>query len=206
MHLAATGDPDLCRGRRTGPSPGSSRTGWGELPGVLAGVPSKGIRKLTGIESASRAARANSASTSCSSVSRSPAIRPEQGDSPADLALPMVSTRSSYVWVETTWSWWDSAVLMLWLWRRPRPAQPLALAVLEQPRQAQTSTSGCLLLSARVSSVTCRCRGPTVRVPRRPGTRLAPPRRPAPACSRVWSAESQEHFRIGAVDPSAWLQ
>ena len=59
------------------------------------GVPSKGIRKFTGIESESRSRSANSASTSCSSVSPSPAIRPLHGDSPAVFAFSTVSTRSA---------------------------------------------------------------------------------------------------------------
>ena len=59
-----------------------------------SGVPSKGIRKFTGIESESTSRRASTASTSCSSLSPMPTISPEQGDRPALRAESTVSTRS----------------------------------------------------------------------------------------------------------------
>jgi len=60
-----------------------------------SGVPSNGIRKLTGIESLPISRSAKIASISSSSDSPIPTIRPEHGDSPAALALPSVSTRSA---------------------------------------------------------------------------------------------------------------
>ena len=64
-----------------------------------SGVPSNGIRKLTGTESGSSSLSANTTSMSSSSVSPMPAIRPEHGDRPPAFALLTVSARSWYEWV-----------------------------------------------------------------------------------------------------------
>ena len=63
---------------------------------VASGVPSKGIRKFTGTESGDSPRNAKATSTRSSSVSPMPAISPEQGDRPADLADSTVDTRSAY--------------------------------------------------------------------------------------------------------------
>ena len=62
---------------------------------LASGVPSKGIRKLTGTESGSSSRSEKTTSTRSSSLSPMPAISPEQADRPAACACCTVSTRSA---------------------------------------------------------------------------------------------------------------
>ncbi len=62
---------------------------------MASGVPSKGMRKLTGTESGSSSRSEKTTSTRSASVSPMPAIRPEQADMPAAWAWRTVSTRSA---------------------------------------------------------------------------------------------------------------
>lgn len=98
-----------------------------------SGVPSKGMRKLTGTESESSSRSAYTTSTRSSSVSPMPAIRPEQADRPAACAFCTVSTRSAYVWVLVMPPYVASDVFRLWLYASaPAVPQPLRLAVRQQ--------------------------------------------------------------------------
>ena len=97
------------------------------------GVPSNGIRKLTGIESESSSRSAKSASTSCSSLSPRPAIRPEHGESPAALALlDGVDAVGVRVGRDDVVVVGLGGVDVVVVGVDARRAQPLGLAVLEQ--------------------------------------------------------------------------
>ena len=65
-------------------------------------MPSNGSRKFTGTESTASSRSAYATSTNCSSLSPSPTISPEQGDSPAEVAARTVATRSAKVCVAQT--------------------------------------------------------------------------------------------------------
>ncbi|CAM5624766.1 hypothetical protein SAURM35S_00048 [Streptomyces aurantiogriseus] len=82
---------------------------------LASGVPSNGMRKLTGTESGSSSRSEKTTSTRSSSLSPIPAIRPEQADRPAACALRTVSTRSAYVCVVVMSAYVPSDVFRLWL-------------------------------------------------------------------------------------------
>ena len=103
VHLAATGVRISLSGQTNRAIARIFTHRVGKLPGVLVGRAVEGHQEVDRDRGPRpRAARGNSASTSCSSVSPSPAIRPgKQGGQPGRQPCPMVSTRSSYVWVCT---------------------------------------------------------------------------------------------------------
>ena len=116
VDLPTTGDADLPSGQTKRAIARILRQRVGTVPTCpRVGCRRRRHEEVDGIESESSSLRAKRASTSCSSLSPSPAMRPEQGESPASLAFVTVSTRSAYVWLVTIVSWCDSAVLMLWL-------------------------------------------------------------------------------------------
>ncbi len=78
------------------------RASRGLTPGAVSiGVPSIGIRKLSGIESTSNSLYVSARSTLSSSDSPMPKIPPQQVESPTDLILFMVSYLSLHVCVLT---------------------------------------------------------------------------------------------------------
>ena len=92
--------PRRCALRRRGRQNGT----WPAPAGIVAGlssrcpargVPSKGIRKLTGTESGRSSCKLKATSTSSSSDSPMPTITPEHGESPAPAAWRTVPTLSS---------------------------------------------------------------------------------------------------------------
>ena len=88
-----------------------------------------------------------------------------------------------------------------------RVAQPLGLAVLEQPEaRAHLDVLVLVLDRATMSATrsTSRSVGPRPLATRH--TRLAPPRSPAAACSSASSVFSHLYLRISAFEPSACEQ
>src|SRR6185312_1351954 len=65
-----------------------------------SGVPSMGMRKLTGRDSTESSRKANARSTMSPEDSPMPTSAPLHGESPAFLTLSTVSKRSAYVCVE----------------------------------------------------------------------------------------------------------
>ncbi len=171
---------------------------------LASGVPSNGMRKLTGTESEPSSRSAYTTSTRSSSASPMPAIRPEQADRPAACAFCTVSTRSAYVWVLVIPPYVASDVFRLWLYAsapasRSRSAWPSE----SRPRQAHTSTpSFCSLMASMVlpTRSTSRSVGPRPLATRH--TRLAPPATPAAAARDASSGFSQVYLRISALEPS----
>ncbi len=169
-----------------------------------SGVPSIGMRKLTGTESGSSSRSAKTTSTRSASLSPMPAISPEQADRPAACACWTVETRSEKSCVVQMSPYVASEVFRLWLYASAPAARSRSACPCESsPRHAHTSTSACCSLMVsmvRETRSTSRSLGPRPLATRQ--TRFAPPATPAAAAFDASSGFSQLYLRISAREPS----